>query len=806
MRSLVKKLSKIIAITFFTLYCLIWLFSPVIVNYVINNHGLPQGYSLTSDSTVRYNPFTAHLTISDLEMQLENQTAVLKVAKLDAELHLHQLLFDRIYLAEFEVNGIYIPVVMTETSLTVAGFDLLAKENDASNAEQEAQQQDSSEEKSTFAYQLVIPKFNLTNAIIELEHLGQSHRLELDSLSLASVSLSQQSQDLELLLSSHINQAPLNLAVNAGLVQQQGLVEVELNLGEFSLHHLQAFLPETLKALNGKLSYSSAINIELSTEKTLLSFDKFLFAVDNFHVEQDGLAVDVADQQIESNELSIELMTETPVNVNAVLAAEINDVSVQTLADKGRLANVESIAVENISAKFAENTPNVTIGTLTVGEGVFSQHMTNELPALASFKQLALNDIGYEQNNVSIDNITISGLIANLLLDENKQLSTLVALEGKEGSGSEEHPSTGESAAEEKALAEDVNEAGSESIVAFSLGELKLLDAAQIDFKDKSVTPHYERNVQIDTLSLASVNTAKPELESIFNLKGKSDKYANFDVKGRGHPFAEKQSFQLDALIKEVSLPSVSSYIKDALKYEIESGQLDVTIAAGLNGSEIDGDVDLLLRGVDFTAADDHEAGTVTDQTSVPFNVALGMLKDSDGNVELSVPLSGDTSSPSFGFTGFLTLLVKQATMSAAKDYLITTFVPYASVMKVAMAAGEFALKLRINDLNYLPQQVELSPEQIEFSRQMSVMLQDQPDINVKLCAIATPADIGVTSAEQAHLADNVQRLKVISQQRVDTFKAYMVEQLNVNSAKLLLCTPQIDSTTDANSRIEFVI
>ena len=242
------------------------------------------------------------------------------------------------------------------------------------------------------------------------------------------------------------------------------------------------------------------------------------------------------------------------------------------------------------------------------------------------------------------------------------------------------------------------------------------------------------------------------------------------------------------------------------MKYEIESGQLDVKIKAGLDGSEINGDVDLLLRGVEFTAADDHESGTVTDQTSVPFNVALGMLKDSDGNVELSVPLSGDTSSPSFGFSGFITLLVKQATMSAAKEYLITTFVPYASVMKVAMAAGEYALKLRINDLNYLPKQVELSTEQLEFSRQMSVMLEDQSDINVKLCAIATPADIAVASAEEAHLPDNVERLKAISQQRVELFKDYMVEKLNVTSAKLLLCTPQIDTSKEAKSRIEFVI
>ena len=182
------------------------------------------------------------------------------------------------------------------------------------------------------------------------------------------------------------------------------------------------------------------------------------------------------------------------------------------------------------------------------------------------------------------------------------------------------------------------------------------------------------------------------------------------------------------------------------------------------------------------------------------------MLKDSDGNVELALPLSGDTSSPSFGLSGLLTLLVKQATMSATKDYLITTFVPYASVMKVAMAAGEYALKLRINDLTYLPQQIELNEEQIEFSRQMSVMLEDRSDINVKLCAIAIPQDIGLDNGDDALLEDNVKRLQAISTQRVDSFKSYMVEKLKVPSAKLLRCTPQVDTSKNAKARIEFVI
>ncbi len=144
--------------------------------------------------------------------------------------------------------------------------------------------------------------------------------------------------------------------------------------------------------------------------------------------------------------------------------------------------------------------------------------------------------------------------------------------------------------------------------------------------------------------------------------------------------------------------------------------------------------------------------------------------------------------------------------MSAAKDYLITTFVPYASVMKVAMAAGEFALKLRINDLNYAAGETELTTQQLEFSRQMSVMLADRGEVNVKLCAIATASDIELVDISTINQAENIERLKAISRQRAENFKTHMVEQLNVPSARLLFCTPQIDSSKDAKARIKFVI
>jgi hypothetical protein len=199
-----KRLSKFLIIAFVALYFLIWLLSPVIIRSVVNNYGLPKPLSLTSASSIRYNPFTAHLTISDLEIKTNEQGSALKLQSLDAEIHLHQLLFDKIYVAEFSLNGIFVPVTINEASLNIAGFELmnetpLTKEQEAEAAQPTAD----------FPYQVIIPEFTLTNAQIELDYFSQKHNVQLNDLSLADILLSKDTHEIKLNLKSEFNDAPI---------------------------------------------------------------------------------------------------------------------------------------------------------------------------------------------------------------------------------------------------------------------------------------------------------------------------------------------------------------------------------------------------------------------------------------------------------------------------------------------------------------------------------------------------------------------------------------------------------------------
>ncbi|MFT6268032.1 MAG: hypothetical protein ACJAVV_000837 [Alphaproteobacteria bacterium] len=48
----------------------------------------------------------------------------------------------------------------------------------------------------------------------------------------------------------------------------------------------------------------------------------------------------------------------------------------------------------------------------------------------------------------------------------------------------------------------------------------------------------------------------------------------------------------------------------------------------------------------------------------MPLNIALGLLKDDSGNIDLDLLMRGNVAQPSFGVESFVTLIIKKAAMS----------------------------------------------------------------------------------------------------------------------------------------------
>lgn len=833
MPSIAKKLFKYCFLFILAVYCLVWLLSPTVFNYYLKEYVQDHKLVLSGDTSIRYNPFLAHITINDLsltELSSESKEAVFSIKQLDFELRLHQIIFDNVHISEFIIDGLFIKSEIDNDQIKVAGVILPQGEQVDETVEQSTEvstgtstefgteQSDTDSSAEPIPYIVYLPRLVLTDASFDVEFDGEPHVLKLHQFTLEDMQAGVVEQALELAISSEFNQSAIDADITLALNNSVGKIGVALDAKEINLAKFKQFLPKDVTQFEGKLSYQANHQIELDGENIRIAIEELSLKASEIVAEQNSIITSLGEKTLTSELLQLSVLPESEVIVEGTAVLALSNLDAHFESPENTLAKFDAFTISEINFAPTENADPIGISLVDINleNAIFSDNIENDIPALALFDLLNIDKIEVSPVGADIHNVRLSGVKVDAQLGEDKALLNLVKFAKDIEESGQEMPSENEEPVvtepDEATVSKieisetEPTDAKNSSAFAISLKSFALGDDAIIQFKDASVTPHYERNLTISTLSLGELDTNAADVATPFSIVGKSNEYAHLKFDGEIIPFAATPQYSLKGAFKEVSLPGISPYIKEALQYEIQSGQLDLGLDVKLDGVKLDGDADVLLRGIELTAADDHEADSLADKSSVPFNVALGMLKDGDGNVDLSLPLSGDTSNPSFGISGLMTLLIKQATMSAAKDYLMTTFVPYASVVNIAIAAGEYALQVSVNDLHYPATLTALQPDQQTFLSQFSALMKDEDDVQLKLCAVATAKDVNLAAGTKISDSETIEALKAISQKRVEIFKKHMVENEGIPSARLLLCTPQIDSSEEAQPRITFVL
>jgi hypothetical protein len=797
------KTVKFVGLFFIALFLVIWISSPFISQHYLGKYLSEQQLILADTTTIRYNPFLSRLTISELAITTKNtiKKPVVEVRSLAVTASLYRLLTDTLHFSEFAIDGLYIEVNLNNKTPIIGGF--VIADNTESPSSYVTQPDEIQPKNKPNNYQLSLPNFSLSNAVFNISVKQSQQEFAINSLLIKNVLASAQAQRAELSLNAFINKAPLLLTLQAQLAENQGEINSELTLSELALAPFQPFIANSTEQaplmMQGSVSIKSKQLVSITDTATHINLEKFELISAGFKAAQRNKTVALNIAPLSLQNLSIELVSDQAPKISGTAKLNVNNLMAYDEIESQVLANISAIKLDNIAITTLESLITANIANLIIEQSLFAENTTDELPPLAQFKNLNINNITVSQQGLSIDTISLLGLAIDTNLDKEKNITGLPV------SPKDEQPV-------EAAIEKNVNQPitanvateSTESPFLLSLNSFSLGDSAQIHFIDRSTSPHYEREFSITTFNAGPFDNQKPKQESQFSLKGSSDKYANFDLSAIAKPFSHEDFYQLKGFFKEVSLPSLSTYISGALKHELKSGQLDVELDITVNNANIGGNTVLLLRGVELGAANDHETGTIKSQTSVPFNIALGMLKDGDGNVELDIPLTGSTDDPSFGMSGFISLMVKQATMSAAKEYLMATFVPYANVVNIAMSAGGYLLKVRFNDLEFPIKETQLTDHHSEFLTQFSSLMKDKLDTQLTLCAIATPEDINKPLGAAITDKDEIKQLAKLSEQRLNAYKDYMVKEQGIASARLLLCYPKIDSSIGAKPRITF--
>lgn len=799
-----KMYFKVISIVLI-IYCLIWLLSSPLITYFAKEPLAEMGLVLSPESTVRFNPFLTRVTITEFSW-LKDEKNVFDIQSLALQVALHKVLFDIIEIEELSINGITIDVEKDADKLFVAGIDLSSTESD----EEEKTPEESEE---PLPYKVLLKSLAITNINVNALLDKNPHTYKITELYINNIEATQIQQSANIKLLSLFNDAPLNLNASLAFNNGEGLVESDILINKFPLTTIN-HLVEPLKQLSGTVTFSSKQTITLENDEVKVAVTEAELLNNQLLVNTEDNTIKLDDLALNLNDLSLSLINNELNSIKGIAQLSLKNANIFGKNNTQVIASFTELNIKNIvpslqsSDKSDNNTgtqsvPKVSIDALTISNLLFSQNKTNELPAVATVKQIIVDNIIGDENSVAINTINVDSLTSHVILNKEKALANLVALTSE----SEIPPELDESAESESTenntstTAEKTPDANPFLI---SLNEFNLINSNDIFFVDNSVNPIYERTIMIDKLSVGALSNHenKKEDKTPIAFIGRSNQYANFDFGGFIQPFAEKQTYHVKGNLKELSLLSASTYMKDALELGLTSGQLNTDVDVTLAGEDIEGDIVLNIKGLETgaTVPENNETGEKKGQVSFSLNTALAMLKDDTGNIELEIPLSGKTSDPSFGLSSIIGIITKKAIITATETYLVKTLVPGGNLVSVAMLASDIIMKQRFEDLPYQPTQAKLNEKQTEYVQKFIALMKNKKGAQVKLCAVSTPSDIGLVAKSKLSESD-IKKLKALAIKRENNFKTHVVEQ-GIESGRILLCAPEIDNTEGAIPRM----
>ena len=187
------------------------------------------------------------------------------------------------------------------------------------------------------------------------------------------------------------------------------------------------------------------------------------------------------------------------------------------------------------------------------------------------------------------------------------------------------------------------------------------LKGGKVDYTDNFIKPNYTANLTDMEGSVGAFGT-KSTTPAPVSLDGKVNGSSPINIDGSINPLVPTAFVDIKAKADAIELTGLSPYTTKYTGYPIIKGTLTLDVHYLLDSGKLTADNHIFIDQLTFG---DHVDSP--DATNLPIRLAVSLLKNSKGQIDVRVPISGSLSDPQFSIGAivlgaFMNLIVKAAT------------------------------------------------------------------------------------------------------------------------------------------------
>lgn len=253
------------------------------------------------------------------------------------------------------------------------------------------------------------------------------------------------------------------------------------------------------------------------------------------------------------------------------------------------------------------------------------------------------------------------------------------------------------------------------AIPALRLDQL-LIEDASADFSDSSLPLPFAVHMthlggEVSALSSRSSEPARVSLE------GQVDEFGLASISGRLRPLDYSALTEIDLMFRNLDIPSLSPYVIKFAGRRIAGGDLDVDLSYKITQRQLSGANSMVMRDLELGERLPHP-----DALDLPLGLAIALLKDRKGVIDLDVPVSGDLDNPQFSYGS----VIRRALANIIRNIATSPFRFLANLVGGA-AETDFGM------LSFVPGRADLLPPEREKLVKLGSALLERPQLQLGL-------------------------------------------------------------------------
>ena len=204
-------------------------------------------------------------------------------------------------------------------------------------------------------------------------------------------------------------------------------------------------------------------------------------------------------------------------------------------------------------------------------------------------------------------------------------------------------------------------------------------------------------------------------------LRGNYANTAPVQILAKLNPLAAKPYLDLQGEVRGIDLEPFSPYSGKYAGYAIEKGKLSVTVNYKLENNQLTADNRIFLDQLTFgDKVDSPEA------TKLPVNLAVSLLKNGRGEIDINLPISGSLDDPQFSVGGVIVRVIVNLFVKAVTS-------PFALLGSLFGGGEELSI------LEFDPGRVAFGATSIKRLEALAKALNDRPALRLEISGRGDP-------------------------------------------------------------------